>query len=100
MVLNLFIGVINENMGLAKEQLEEMKKKDEIRKMEAQNSNDSKDDKGSQDLADIHNLQRRIKSLKKRSARLHQAFGMVTYDMKTLVEKMHQRSQRFEVTSP
>ena len=95
-VLNLFIGVINENMGLAKEQLEEMKKREEIRKMEAQNSKDS----GSQDLTDLHNLQKRIKLLKKRAARLHQAFGMVQYDMKTLVEKMSLRSGRYEVTSP
>ena len=95
-VLNLFIGVINENMGLAKEQLEEMKQKEELKKA---GQKENAEDTNSKFMTELHLLTKRIKLLRKRSARLHQAFGMVQYDMKTFVEKMQLRSGRFEVTS-
>jgi hypothetical protein len=92
-LLNLFIGIINENMGLAKAQLEDMKKQAQIKKEEKKRSADS----DLREIVELHKLGKRIEMLTKRTARLHNAMGMVEFDMKALIQKMKLRSKRYEV---
>ncbi len=87
-ILNLFIGVINENMGIAKEQLVEMKKQEVLNKSQANPADDS-----STLRRDIILLERQVKRLAKRSARLHQAMGMLGYDLRVLAANLQKRSK-------
>uniref|UniRef100_A0A061QT60 Ion transport protein n=1 Tax=Tetraselmis sp. GSL018 TaxID=582737 RepID=A0A061QT60_9CHLO len=82
-VLNLFIGVINENMAIAKEQLKEMRKEEMMRKGMDDSVNEIKE---------LHTLSKRMKKLHKRTARLHQAMAMAEYDVKTLMESLQAKS--------
>jgi hypothetical protein len=92
-LLNLFIGAINENMGMAKDQLEDMKKQAQIKKEEKKNSEDS----DLKEIVELHKLGKRIEMLAKRTARLHHAMGIVEFDIKTLIENMELRSKLFKV---
>ncbi len=92
-LLNLFIGAINENMGMAKDQLEDMKKQAQIKKEEKKNAEDS----NLKEIAELHKLGKRIEMLTKRTTRLHYAMGMAEFDMKTLIKKMEVRSKRVKV---
>eukprot|EP00873_Tetraselmis_striata_P012326 jgi/Tetstr1/432590/TSEL_021960.t1 len=89
-VLNLFIGVINENMGLAKEQLKEMKKADLHGKIPEEEA---------AELRELFALSKRVKKVHKRIARLHQGMEMAQYDMKTFIQAVDRTSQRFTVNS-
>eukprot|EP00192_Tetraselmis_astigmatica_P004077 CAMPEP_0117665410 /NCGR_PEP_ID=MMETSP0804-20121206/9793_1 /TAXON_ID=1074897 /ORGANISM="Tetraselmis astigmatica, Strain CCMP880" /LENGTH=484 /DNA_ID=CAMNT_0005472817 /DNA_START=480 /DNA_END=1931 /DNA_ORIENTATION=+ len=87
-VLNLFIGVINENMGLAKEQLMEMKKEEAAKKMAGETGAEMKE---------LRLLDKRMVRLTKRTTRLHQSMSTVQYDTRTLVEKLMKKSQEYQV---
>jgi voltage-gated sodium channel len=87
-VLNLFIGVINENMGLAKEQLKEMRKQDLHRGM---------DEVTAGELKTLFDLSKRVKKLHKRVARLHQGMDMAMYDMKMFMKAVEQTGKRYDI---
>eukprot|EP00951_Prasinocladus_malaysianus_P007231 scaffold51894_cov21-Prasinocladus_malaysianus.AAC.1 len=88
-VLNLFIGVINENMQLAKEQLKELRKKESARK--------DMDDETARDMKQLHLLGKRAKKLAKRTARLHQGLAMCEYDMKIFMKSIERKSTLYQV---
>jgi voltage-gated sodium channel len=87
-VLNLFIGVINQNMGIAKEQLKELKKEDGSR---------GSDDAFAEERKTLLDLGKRVKMLHKRVARLHQGMDMAIYDMKVFMKAVEQTGKRYDV---
>lgn len=93
MVLSLFIGIINEKMSLAKEQLNRMKKEAALAKAKAG------DDDIYKDLKDLHRLSQRIKRLYHRAARLHQGMEIASYEVKAFNRRMMKRANSYQVSA-